>query len=476
MSVPRRAKRRLGMNDRPQQSLRQRLLRHLLWPLLALLLISVMVDYRVAYTPTEDAYDHDLRDDAAVLAAKVQVAEEGVQVDLSEATAAAIFSDSQDHEYIAVWGPDGRLLAGNPALGPAMPKHGLSNPYLDDDVIDGKPVRKAVFHMNTLKGAVTVIIAETTNKRQRAGMNILLALMAPNLLLILAALGLVYGGVTRALRPLVAVSQAIAARDPSDLGPLPSRDVPAELAPVVQAMSQFIERLRTNAQSQQDLFANAAHQLKTPLAGLQTQLELAIAESGESERPRMLALLSVSQRIAHLTHQLLALARSGPEADVSNETVELDLMTLIEEGASDWYSRALSRDCELIFELSPCRVIGSAWLIKELLANLIENAIAYGPEGGDIWVRCGEDGTGHAVVDVMDSGMGIQRSEQEKVFQRFYRSPSACGDGAGLGLAIVKEIADRHRATVGFVHAEQEAGFCVRVTFPQAQAKKNSAA
>ena len=450
--------------ERPRQTLRRRLLVFLLAPLAALLVISLAADYHIAFDPANEAYDHALADDAVALAGRVHVQGATVAVDLPPAAEAVLRSNGRDLEFLAVLGPTGQLLAGDANLqpGPATPGQ---PPALSDDSLGGKTVRKASYLLETSSGPVTVVVAETTQKRKRIGSKILAAMIVPNVLLILATLGLVYIGVRSGVAPLAHLSEEIGRRSPHDLSPLPKGDVPGEIEPLVNAMSTLIDDLQAAAMAQQSFLANAAHQLKTPLAALQTQLELTAAELPQEYRHRVVNLRDATQRLGHLVHQLLALARSGPEADIAHERRPVDLAHLLQENASVWYDRALARDIDLGFEPESAVIDGAEWLLRELLANLIDNALKYTPPGGRVTARSGIGEDSRPFIEVEDNGPGIPEAEHQRIFDRFYRAAGSPGSGTGLGLAIVKEVADRHDATIHIADASPGGGARIRVSF-----------
>lgn len=450
--------------DQPLKTLRRRLLFLLLLPLTSLLIVSLAFDYRIAFEPASEAYDHALADDAVALAGRVRFLDGRLQVDLPAAAEAVLRTDRSDQEYLSIYGEDDVLLAGDADLRPDPPRPGV-NPGLADAEFRGRTVRKATYRILTAGGEVALTVAETTHKRERAGSKILAGMILPNLLLIVVSLGLVYVGVRRGLAPLTHLGEKISQREPHNLSPLPREAVPGEAEPLIRAMDGLIGDLRSAATAQQAFLANAAHQLKTPLAGLQTQLELHVQELPEMYRARGSRLLDATRRLGHLAHQLLALARSGPDADVTPEKRLVDLGRLLEASASGWFDQALAKEVDLGFETARVMVNGSEWLLRELLANLIDNALNYTPAGGRVTARDGLDGTGRPYVEVEDNGPGIPPAERERIFDRFYRAEGSTGQGTGLGLAIVKEVAERHGAEIAVHPANAEGGTRFRVTF-----------
>lgn len=451
--------------SQPQQTLRKRLFIFLLPSLAGLLIFSIAADYRIAFDPANEAYDHALLDDAIALAGRVKFNDAKIELDFPAAAEAVLRNDSIDQEFLAVYHPDGRLLTGDSDLQPDTVIAGHS-PILSNDTLRGLKIRKASYRMEMAQGGVIIAVAETTHKRERTGSRILAAMIIPNVLLILATLGLVYLGVRRGLSPLTELSDEISRRSPHDLSPLTKRKVPGEAEPLVKAMATLIDDLREAAMAQQSFLANAAHQLKTPLAALQTQLELTVAEIPQEYRLRVGRLRDATQRLGHLAHQLLALARSGPDANISHEHHPVDLGQLLEKNASAWFDDALARNIDLGFEPESTLVEGSEWLLRELVSNLIDNALRYTPSGGQVTARSGIDKNNNPFVEVEDNGPGIPEIERNRVFGRFYRVDGAQGAGTGLGLSIVKEVADRHNAAISLSDANSAGGTRVRVVFP----------
>ncbi len=449
---------------RARRTLHQRLLFFLLTPLSVLLCLSLVADYQIALEPAQAAFDHALEDDAVALAARVQASGGQINVELPEVAETILRSDSADQEFLSAFGPDGRLLAGDADLLP----DGLDAAHqlrLSDAMLRGQRIRKASYRLETPSGPVTVTVAETTHKRESTASRILAAMIVPNLLQILASLLLVYVGVRTGLMPLIHLGEDISRRASTDLSPLPRNEVPLEAEPLVNAMDRLMADLRDSASAQQAFLANAAHQLRTPLAGLQTQLELAVQELPPEHRARMERLCGATTRLGHLAHQLLSFARSSAEANIAHEFQPVDLARLVEEDVTHWVDEARRRHIDLGFEVAPARVRGSPWLLRELLANLLDNALKYNPPGGRVTVRCGPGETGPFLV-VEDDGPGIPPAQRARVFERFYRPADSIGEGAGLGLAIVKEVAERHGAGVAIETPPGAAGTLLRITFP----------
>jgi two-component system sensor histidine kinase TctE len=292
---------------------------------------------------------------------------------------------------------------------------------------------------------------------------------------------LVWYGLSRGLAPLKALQQGIRDRSPDDLSPIDAKAAPEEIAPLVDAFNDLLERLSENVGAQKRFIADAAHQLKTPLAGLRTQSELALREGDPSELRRALEQIARgSSRTAHLVNQLLALARM--ENLRGGETLgPIDLAAFAREAVADWVPAAIARGIDLGFEVERARhdavgverearvdVDGHPLLLGELANNLVDNALRYTPRGGTVTVRVVGDGR-RVHLEVEDSGTGVPEAERALVFERFYRVLGTGVDGSGLGLAIVREIAARHGATVTIEDARpghDPPGARFAVTFP----------
>ena len=449
------------------RTLRRRLLVFISWPLLVLLGLSMVADYQSAISIAGEAYDNALNTTVISLVTRLERVDgdRQIEVDLPPAADEILRSDPLDKILYVVFDDKGRVVAGDAEL-LQLPRPTLTNrTVLQDAQLGTRFLRTASYGYESPTLKATVIVAETTLKRTRAANRILTAILWPNLLLIIAAQLLVYFGVRFALKPLDALGRQIVERGPQDFSPLPEAAAPGEAGPLVRAINRLMEHLNAASQAQQTFLSNAAHQLRTPLAGLQTQLELAIATLPAEARPRIARLRDATQRLSHLTHQMLALARSSSEGALISDRHPVDLAGLLEEAASDLLDTALAKEIDLGFETAPLSVDGSHWMLREMLANLIENAILYTPRGGRVTARCGT-AAGGPFVEVEDDGPGIPPDQRSRVFERFYRGGGQAAEGTGLGLAIVKEVAERHAATIALETGADGSGTRIRVVFP----------
>jgi two-component system sensor histidine kinase TctE len=440
----------------------------LLMPALAVVLaINVWSDIRTSTEPTREAYDQALADTAVAVAAHVQYRDGVFSLGLPPQAAMALHSNRFDEIYYLVRDPRGQIVSGSPDL-PAAPRSIEHSPAYFDARYLGKPVRVVVYRSATPAGEVTVQVAQTTLRRDQLAARFVTMDILQDLLLVAATLLLVYFGVRFGLAPLVRLREDLEKRTAEDLCPVDEAQIPSEVQPLVQALNRLLRLLRAASEAQQRFLANAAHQLRTPLAGLQTQLELAAKERDpERLRERLRPLQDTASRLVRLTNQVLALARAEPSASLLQGMRTIDLRNVVETSASTYLDRALAKNIDIGFEAAPALIHGSDWLTRELTANLVENALSYTPCGGQVTVRCGTRGR-EVYLEVEDNGPGIPEGERERVFERFYRLPGSAGEGSGLGLAIVQEIAQVHRARIE-MDTPQGGGTRIQVSFASVQ-------
>ena len=440
------------------RSLRAHLLRLLLPPIAALLAVGAVVAYYPSLEPATQAYDQALVDIGLAIGSQVRVGESAYRFELPEAVDRVLRTDRFDRIYYRIMSPSGIEIAGDPQL-PAPPGDQVAH----NTMYDGRQVRVVVVQSPCGGSVCTVLVGETTLKRERLARDILLQSLFPELLIALATLVIVWFGVKRGLQPLARLSDEIKSRSAGDLRPIDAAGAPLETRPLVGALNGLLEEVSAASRSQQRFLANAAHQLRTPLAGLQAHTELALAQPmPEACRTQLEQVHRATIRTGRLANQLLALARTEPGA--RSATAAVDLKGIAGGEADTWVRQSLARDIDLGFELDPAPVQGDAFLLREALSNLVHNAIEYSSRGGRVTVRTGRR-NGHAYLEVEDDGPGIAPEERERVLERFYRVPGTPGTGSGLGLAIVRDIAASHAASL-FV-AEGTAGGCrVGITFP----------
>jgi two-component system sensor histidine kinase TctE len=297
---------------------------------------------------------------------------------------------------------------------------------------------------------VLVQVAETLEARTQLANEIIKGVIVPQFIVLPIAVLLVWLALTRGLAPLTALQARIRRRRPEDRSPIDARAAPEEIAPLVESFNDLLARLSASIQVQKRFIADAAHQMKTPLAGLRTQSELALRQTDAAELRRSLRqIAAATQRATRLIDQLLALARAEHRGAEAPAYEAVDLAELAREAVRDWVPQAVERQIDLGIEIphDEVRVFGVPLMLREVLGNLIDNALRYTPAGGAVTLRLQRDGS-DVVLEVEDTGPGIAENERLRVFDRFYRVLGTQVEGSGLGLAIVREIVEQHDAQV----------------------------
>jgi two-component system sensor histidine kinase TctE len=442
-------------------------------PLGVLFVADAIFSYGLSYRFADLAYDRALASEALALAGRLRVDDGRLWVDLPEAALQFFEADEHDQFYFRVSDGRGEFVYGHREL-PATDAPQGGRPRLYDARFFGEPIRVAAVTValpgEGASSGATVAVGETTVNRRLLAREILTGMLLPQVLLLAFAAFLVGLGVNRGLHPLESLVGAIQRRSHRDLSPLDAAQAPREVRPMVGAINGLLQRLAATLAAQRRFVADAAHQLRTPLAGLKTQTELALRERDAAALTRSLEHIhSATEGSAHLVNQLLALARAEPGADRAERFERVDLGQLARDTTSDWVPAALRKNIDLGFEAATgtVAVTGDAVLLRELLSNLIDNAVRYTPVDGQVTVRVARaDVT--AVLEVEDDGPGIPVAERERVFERFYRVLGSGQEGCGLGLAIVREIAEGHGGTVSLCDGANHRGTLVRVRFPVA--------
>lgn len=447
-----------------------------LLPAMALLIAAgAGTAYTTALGHASRAYDRALFDTALALNEQVKLVNGRLSVNLPDPAQQILTTDKYDQIYFEVTGPGGEFIAGNRSL-PLPPSRLTSEEgrLYYDGWYQGKAVRIVALFAEHGGQAVQILAAETLAKRNSLVQEILLGMLLPELILMLATAGLVWLGIRHGLTPLDSLRAQLANRSYLDLRQVDAFDVPEEIQPLADEINRLLARLEQSLIAQRHFVSDAAHQLRTPVAALQAQAELAMrtlnsgVTNSDDTRQALTSILTAAGRLAHLAHQLLALARAEPGGPSAQQ--RLDLADTIHACAEIWLPDALRRGIDLGFELQPAPVLGSALHLQEMVSNLIDNAIRYTPAPGTITVHCGTSADGNSTwLQVEDSGPGIPADERDMVFERFHRVPETPGDGCGLGLAIVREIARQHGGTVTISDSTQLGGAVVEVRLPRAQ-------
>ncbi|HWX10917.1 MAG TPA: sensor histidine kinase N-terminal domain-containing protein [Trinickia sp.] len=452
----------------------------MLAPLLLLWPMSIAVTYLVAKTIANGPFDRALETDAYVLARQIHPVNGVAELSLPDAARDFLSGDNTDKVFYQVLGTRGELVAGIPDL-PVPPEDDRPQPGLvefRDALLHGDDIRIAytTVEFPAVPGGQSVLVqvGETLDKRSALANDIIKGVILPQFVIVPLAIVLVWFGLSRGLAPLTALQANLRARRPDDLSPLEARRAPPEIEPLVTSFNELLTRLAQNVDLQKRFIADAAHQMKTPLAGLHTQAELALRQEVSPEVRRSLEQIAASaDQAARLVTQLLALARA--ENRMSGQVfTPVEIAHLARLAVRDWVQAALAKQMDLGYEGAeqPVMVAGNAVMLREMLSNVIDNAIRYTPAGGRITVRVtAEREKGLVRLEVEDTGPGIAPAERPKVVERFYRILGREGDGSGLGLAIVREIATMHGATLTiddhvYQVSPRLAGTLVRISLP----------
>jgi len=425
----------------------------------SLLVLGAVGAYFLSLEPASDAYDQALVDVGLALGERIRSAGGMVSFDLPGAAEQVLRTDKFDTIFYHVRRADGSVLAGDSGLPPVPASQDPEDGVIAyDGEYRGRKIRVVALLVPCGGGVCTVQVAETTNKRSKLARNIVLSSLVPELLITLATLAIVWFGVQRGLAPLADLSAEIRSRSARDLRPIDPAHAPEEARPLVGALNQLFRQVAESSGNQQRFLANAAHQLRTPLAGLRAHTELALAQGmPEAQRAQLEQVHLATIRTARLANQLLALARAEPGGYRADAFASVNLRAMVEDAADEWVHRAMAKEIDLGFDLADVQVSGDPLLLREALANLIHNALEYTPHGGRVTVRTGVRNA-EPFLEVEDDGPGIPAAEREQVLERFYRAAGTAGTGSGLGLSIVREIAVAHGAQISIGAGEGPGG------------------
>lgn len=443
-------------------------------PMGILWMISAYIDYDIAKRYVNVAYDRALLESALDIGRQVRVLRGRIYVDLPEVAIQMLRTRETGQLYYMVTGPDREYITGEPDIKPAVPSASGQAIYYDD-VYRNQPVRVAAIQLpvetDDIRGQVTVYAVETQRARTDLIRELSIGFALPQALVAMLAFIVIWFSVMRALAPLQVLRHEIEQRSHRDLSPLPVTRVPLEIRPLIESMNALLDRLSAVLSSQQRFIADAAHQLRTPIAGLRTQTELALRQSDPREtRAALTQIQTAADHTTHLVNQLLSLARAEPSAAHTQAVKRLDITDLTRATTTEWVPRALLRGIDLGFEGSaqsavPVYVNGDNFLLREMLGNLIDNAIRYTQPGGHVTVRLAL--VAQAIdLSVEDNGPGIPEHERDAVLERFHRVLGTGVDGCGLGLAIVREIVLRHGGNIKLLAGAGSQGTLARVVLP----------
>mgnify|MGYP001252832051 CR=1 FL=1 len=513
--------------QRAQNSLFGEILDSLLAPALLIVLLSIGVTWLVARGIANAPYDRALAHSVRVLAQEAVTAQQQERAFAPAPALMALLRGSEhDQAWYQVVDEAGRHVAGHADLPPPLSDAAAPGTvYITDGLLGGQEVRIAQLRVPlgrpgqpafngpprivlgegnapeplpatepprpddgagpaAGKGrALVVQLAETRRRQAVHAGEITTGVLLPQFALLPLAVMLLWIALARGIKPLSVVEERIRERRPDDLSPIDETTVPLEVAPLVSALNVLLGKLADSINTQKRFLADAAHQLKTPLAGLRMQADLALREAADAQalKQSLKQIGRSSIRATHTVNQLLALARAeGGSGALARQPCDMARLTM--EVVREAVPRAMDRALDLGYDGAEpgtrgVEVLGNATLLRELIRNLLDNAINYTPSSpgrpGVITAHVLADPFGHVLLlQVEDNGPGIAEAERELVFEPFYRVLGNEADGSGLGLPIVREIAGQHRATITLEDAHpgmQPPGTRVTVRFDTSQ-------
>ncbi len=474
-------------------SLRRTLLVVLVPGLLAVLGLDIVVSWRNTLAGANAAFDRSLLGAVKAMDANISTASGGLSVELPYRLLEFFELTASGQVFYRVASADSLVEIGDAGLPPPPLPLVDGQPQFYDGSYFGMPIRVGAYarqldrplSQGTNARRVLIQVAETLESRQDFTRRLVLEAVARDLLLLIAALGLVVLAVELAVRPLHRLRDAVAARRSDDLTPVDFEEVPADVRPLVEALNQHASRYRVAMEAQRQFVDDASHQLRTPLTTLATQVGFALRERDSAQRE--VALHAIKQQVddaIRQTNQMLALARADAAA---LPMAPVDLSALAQAVTKSLWPLARQRGIDLGFEaLSEARTVamGNAAQLTEALSNLLHNALVHVPAGGRVTVLAGLDG-GDALLRVVDDGPGISESDRQRAGERFFRvrrpdstltapmdAPAVVGaPGSGLGLAIATAIAQRHGGSLQLADADAGAvppGLSVTLRWPAA--------
>jgi two-component system sensor histidine kinase TctE len=433
-------------------------------PLMLLALCGALVHYFTNIAPGVLSSDRRLREASNALMARIDVGGGGA-VSLDTAADGKPPLPAADSVAYAVRDAQGHLLAGDARI-PAVPMSEASDQVYAVAQLEHRNVRTLTTRFDTAAGALILTAADVRGPGEPAARFGLMSTLLWDFVQLDITLVLVWIGIQLGLRPVRRLRDEIARRSVLDLRAIDESSVPREIAPVVVTLNRLFAMLRTSVQSQQQFIANTAHQLRTPITGMQAQLELLAEEPAALPvKHRLATLQEAIRQLAHSANQLLTLARADPAANIAAKGQSVALDTIAGEVVAKFFDRALKSNIDLGVDAQPVSIVADPSLLDDAVSNLVDNALKYTPPGGTVTVSAGERG-GKRFIAVEDTGPGIPEGERERVRQRFYRMPNSSGHGSGLGLAIVDEIARLYGASLIIGPGANGRGTKVLLQFP----------
>ncbi|SIT36633.1 Histidine kinase [Paraburkholderia piptadeniae] len=448
-------------------SLRARLLLWLILPLAVFVAVTAMISYDSASSTASVVQDAALLSSARTIGEDIDWVEGRLTANVPPAALEIFESPYQDQVFYKIVAADKQLLGGDPDL--VLPLQETAQPVFYDSTLDGRNIRVVAYTRQLYDSGKVEPVTVVVGKTQASHHAMLEQLWRPHFLrecLMLALVAtLVPLGLTVELRPLMKLKNNVADREPMQIEPMRAEGLPWELRPIVDAINQCIAQLKVHTARQRQFIADAAHQLRTPLTLLDTQIQYAsLREHRDLEVSAALdGMRRSTQKMTDMTNQLLLLAQA--EAAPAHDHTRVDLSVVVASVLEELIVVAHRRGIDLGAEFAAdVHVEGNANLLHALVANLIDNAIRYTQNGGHVTALCTRQGD-DSVLQVIDNGPGIPAEARAHVFERFYRGATRV-EGTGLGLSIVREIAQLHGGAVTLGHAQDSRGLVVTVRMP----------
>ena len=424
-------------------------------------------------TLRRETFDRDLADTAKSLSLIFKKSSEKKLQDVDEYSISLLLQEPHDKMYYSIRDDQGRFLFGNPNVAYRAPDEELDPNDPDDfnvyfDTLGNESVRVVsipIEHtIDKVKKHFFIQVAETRNQRTEIQRQIIFWIVIPQLVLLISALILVRFAVKKGLSPILYLNEKIIARSYKDLQPIDIDNVPMEIDRLVNSLNNLMNELDSAIKSENRFVNDAAHQLRTPLAGILAQIQLAQESKDKTEiKNRLDQISESSKRLIHIINQLLSLSKAQPEATHASKFIKMDLVALVKRTMENLFPLADLKKIDLGYEgtQQATFIMGDEEKLYDLIHNLIENAIKYTPHSGKVNVSIDIKNDKVCLI-VEDTGKGIPKDDQPNIFKRFYRgdnvSQSGEDAGAGIGLAIVREIANMHEATIEIDSRNEKSG------------------
>lgn len=471
-----------GLSKTKPTSIVSELLDWMMVPLLVIVPLALWLSYTIAQNLAGEVFDNNLRELARAVGEQVVFDDEASIPKLAIDLRVLLIDSEVDSHAYRIDTADGKVVGADDLPAPTRLTRNRSASgersriALRDATWRDEKVRIAELTITPANspGPITLQLAQTKDKSELLAREMLLRLLPLQFATLVLAVLMAWIGVRRGIQPLLQLSSELQARPRGDLQPINPRHAPAEIAPLVEDFNTLIANARSENERRQRFIDNAAHQLRTPLAGLSLTTDLALRATNADEKDTALrAISAAAQRASNAVTQLLMLTRA--EHGESLARAPLEVRSLLQTVLADYVSAASGQNIDLGMQdetaQQPMNTSGDAVLLREMLTNLLDNALRHTPTGGTITLSLREvidptSGAPFAEIDIEDSGSGIDTEEREKVFERFYRGSNPSKSGTGLGLAIVREIATAHGGSVAFITPSELGGARARIRLP----------